>query len=1494
MGLQIKATVGSQQYILYPIEEIPLRIDISTIDNGEIGEVFGDLSQPIQFAGNEDNNLFFQHAFDFGFQDIPGSRTGVPVVVEDEQETLFVGRLLLDSWDAETKTYECTITTGVITLADSLEGQTLADDSAWDLPSINHNMSTIIANQSDQNAQVVFPLVDYGADSDGRPRIPVEEARLTADLNNGSVNNVRVNTLANDAYFNQTQQWQNFWVNNGQLTSIINIVEPTEWHGDISVGDNFQGNISSFSTPLRAEQFCAGVTLRTLVDAIFRQAGATYSAEDSNGNNIFDTMLGDVIALPKTFEGLGQNLEPDLTNAVDIRITNPSGRQDLNPQQSPGTTTYNAPILTPGSSRAFSQGRTPSLPHGSSIATNIASEVDAGNNFSNGVYVAPLPGTYEFEFSLDVSNITTDFRTGSQNVRLAPKWYVNGRQEMIGEVYRITRDNTAEFSVRSTFSYNLNEGDTVWVEWQELTQKGNRDCNGEISNIRFRTSRLPLILSGQPVSFSSIWEDQMTLDALTGIVQKFNLVIVSDKDRVNHYNIFQYYDWILAGNRVDWSDRVQSKSFSPLLSDQEKEIVFSDADGGYHLAQQWLDSGNEYPLGSQVFNSDPDDLSNGSRTIGGYFTPVAEAGVAIVGEGTPTINQGDGIPHIYELDNNGQRQSINAGVLIGYHANASLADTIYIQNDDGSISASDQPEFRTIHSVNQEGNRTLWWSDRGGAQGTYNTYWREYINHLYGLNNQKLTAEILLRPSEFKTLNINDTIHIDGVDYLINRINGFNLSSSDIVTVELISFRNNFTNVFTEPRNRYLQPVDPDLRTFALGINVIGYDGSVVDGIQFDVPVVQQDMFTHTVIGEHSSTSETGSSDTETINFKIRPMDGFEISASNFQSNQATIDGVSGVTFTDDGDDGVDVSVTLTIQNGNVYRLLTIEGEVDRELPGNTDFNLTWNLSSSLTAANVTLQDLGDGRGQIDGVTNLQAVITPPDGQTLDESTFSVQSPLPAGVLGVTFVGFGNSILATARVRFQNVNTTATLNVTGDDPVQLPVGTQTSAVTIDITEMITNVTTISDLTFRGVVGTRDEILIPLYAADGFTLDHDNFSATLTDGTGSVPSFATMYDAIGGGENVQIPISVTWPQTDQTLNVQLNGSAQEIGAETVDLTVNFTGVPANTSLTETTETFTLNPGQSINYTNTLTPNQGYQLGETGLTLTETDPNNVISGLSSNQSKFGANISMTITAGTENRTASIAISGAGAEEEPYQHVINLTESLPNGKLNTTSMSSRFGETDTSVTYSITISPIMDNFSYPSGTTFTVTGGTASNYTYSGGSVTFRLTCALPTFSSTNPIGDVSQDISISAASTPTANVATLGDFSIDQVELARGGGAVTGVGFTANGRVQFSESGSGSSITSISWLAGFTPSYSDNGQTMGKVGHNGAVLSNNTGSNRTGWILMHPAGNTSIILDRVRITQLGADSVGSSNVSTIVVSSSAPTSGTPNSTITFVIP
>lgn len=69
---------------------------------------------------------------------------------------------------------------------------------------------------------------------------------------------------------------------------------------------------------------------------------------------------------------------------------------------------------------------------------------------------------------------------------------------------------------------------------------------------------------------------------------------------------------------------------------------------------------------------------------------------------------------------------------------------------------------------------------------SFNVFWANYINNIYRNPARKVTLNIKFEPIDLFQFRVNDLVFIDGQTYLINKINGFNLLKPASTEVELI------------------------------------------------------------------------------------------------------------------------------------------------------------------------------------------------------------------------------------------------------------------------------------------------------------------------------------------------------------------------------------------------------------------------------------------------------------------------------------------------------------------------------------------------------------------------------------------------------------------------------------------------------------------------------------------------------------------------------------
>ena len=1182
---------------LIPSDTQDILIDIASTDNQEVGTLLGDISQTFIIPPTEEHNQFFESALDVGGQIIPGTSTGIGMLLNDATDTLVNGTLTLEGWNESTG-YEVQINAGVVSLADALEGKDIADA---DWSALNHTYSVDTWRAMDiatTNPAYYYPLIDRGFDSEGRPRIP-DDIRLS----NSSVT-VQPASLGSytDNYGNQVEGFND---SQGRLSfrydSNIHssrLVGPSPYFGEVSTGPVHQGFITHPSTPLRIDQLSPAFQLKQVLNRIFELAGGTY--EDS-----FMDMLDDVYVLPTLQDGLGIAIAPEEqpTNgfrALQSTITFPV---DIERQVN---TNDNAVAYR------FGGDNTNGNTLGTQSFTFPASRPTYFN--SDGEFVATQDGSYEFNFSGALSSIeewgNRQFPTSANILRyravirkvLATQVIAAGDTIATHAFTEIRDDDGNDNQTFDlTGSANLTEGDRIVAQIEVTRRRAPlaQTINATLTDCIFRTVRTPLIWEGQTVNAASQWNDEKAIDILLAIQQKFNLVITPDKTRRNHYFVDQKFDWVsknVDDNRPrlrDWSERIDESSmvYAPLIPEQHKTINFTDAESDDVLATRLLDTSNELAYGALVFNAGDESLADGDSTIGEYFAPTIVASMSTAGEviKSSLANQANGIPHLYELEDDGA-STIAAGIRIGYRKTIDLPSVIYYgKGMDDAVVALDGTT-NTFSNVDDSLEDDLNYSNTGSyslstTTSAYNKYWKQEIDWLYDAGNVKLTADVLYQPHEYTDIRLNDTITIQGSNYLAVNIDGFNLSNEALASTQFITYQDNFNTVFTVRESRFATEPQ-DVRTNTVGIEVIARQdttGNNVLDTTLDNALVQDEFNIVEVLAINEVRPSV---------FNIQVGSRFDVAASDITDNSSTLTGIT-TSYDDASNGGIDVTVTITGSASNIYQLLQITAEVT---PRATDaIVVTLNIeedSTGITNGRVsTPQLIRSGRPG-------ETVVFNPFFAPVNTSSVNYELNFPLNDNSATISGlstsyedFALSVIGVYTYRIPDNQTSAVeldVEVNGTSTA-LPSSVSVSTLRLEFSESPsrTNVS-IRDrvLVIPGIASTQIELDVAIDAAFGFEITSDEFFFTPRTGTnGAAFARETGVNQIQqSAATVLIPSMATLPTTGtSTISVPVTmGEPEIVGTPRVSrvVTYNATGTQSHFTLSDAADTFVGSPDDAL--------------------------------------------------------------------------------------------------------------------------------------------------------------------------------------------------------------------------------------------------------------------------------------------------------------------------
>lgn len=721
---------------------IPLRLNVSALEVANVGEIFGVGSQTFTLPGNKTNNRFFNHAYDIGVNDVPGFYNSITGYIIYNGETVLRGQFyLLDVTRDEEGyvSYDCQITDDVVQLKDNLANQFIAQA---DWSEYSHTISSASILESwDGNllsGSVFYPVAEYG-DED-------EDLSLSR----------------------------------------------------IGFSDGGAGNyFDKVSTPLLPQQLIPAIRVRDVLDTIINQVGFR-----ATGSFFESEQFQNIYLLPKSKEGVGFTAQSGSTAIAKVLADQTSFSVSESIQ---------GPIA---------------LPYSLCSLPGLLTCYDPLNAFSNNHYNMADIGRYEFQ--VDYSFFKPQFFTAAEpEVELKFMLMVGTYSILSGTVLdsqtikigkRIDTFRSIGFPYEVKLGaefYNTTPNQDVWVQVQGINPSSTWATETVIPAVEgqyFKCILAPTSYEGSTVDMSLQFpSDLRSIDVVSGILQQFNLVMLPDYNSENVIEVSTFDDWMLSGSNIDWTDKFESAeriSITHTVDDVEREIIYTNANDNDRFSKITIENepGDQYGTLRVLANN---NISQGRRTVKNNFAPVILAGPIISGsvdeEGDPTfnvdLNSRFAVPHLYKLDNN-RLTSFKFKPRIGYRVENTMPSGSSFFFGESGTATEITGSYVTLGNVEHLPVTASFTKDLlfnntytpfaspalglNNGKSNYENYWKLLTESLYWDGSRKVTMDIKFKPQEYKDLRLNDHIFIKDQQYRINKISGFNLTDSDVVTVELL------------------------------------------------------------------------------------------------------------------------------------------------------------------------------------------------------------------------------------------------------------------------------------------------------------------------------------------------------------------------------------------------------------------------------------------------------------------------------------------------------------------------------------------------------------------------------------------------------------------------------------------------------------------------------------------------------------------------------------
>ena len=347
---------------------------------------------------------------------------------------------------------------------------------------------------------------------------------------------------------------------------------------------------------------------------------------------------------------------------------------------------------------------------------------------------------------------------------------------------------------------------------------------------------------GDQVDFSVVVDHLIKqIDVLSSIAKKFNLVFVPDPDVKNQIIIEPFSYYIGTGDVWDWTDKLSfDKGFTvePALNYIESSLLMTDKEDGDYGNQQFKILQNR--IYGQLNQNNPTDFKSQEKKIETIFSPqilrqwdtddqpnnggiLIPLGINYAGSSNTSASgdsevtnwnysgvktkpklmwylQGANVLNDYTPTGTSYNATYSAttyNVWIGFSNGSS-----YLYQENVPIISHTMPiGMSDKYKINNDSACLLFNSEQPTNVDvpTYNVYtdndayglfYSNRVDNLYNANTRFINGNFYLKLNEYKNLKPNDLIKINDQYFIWNKINGYNLTDTELTQVELVQINN--------------------------------------------------------------------------------------------------------------------------------------------------------------------------------------------------------------------------------------------------------------------------------------------------------------------------------------------------------------------------------------------------------------------------------------------------------------------------------------------------------------------------------------------------------------------------------------------------------------------------------------------------------------------------------------------------------------------------------
>ena len=449
------------------------------------------------------------------------------------------------------------------------------------------------------------------------------------------------------------------------------------------------------------------------------------------------------------------------------------------------------------------------------ILNTPTEDLDNNGNFdpSTNIYSPPFGGVYQVTIRATLNGQAGDMGTSSparfglylktgSNTYLLITYAGNEFNIGAGTTQTITSgfDTSVPISLANGSQIQLSSASNIVVRL--ITETNTAYPVGDNIQITDASIQVDLIganETGAQISINQLFGNLKALDFFTSVIRKFNLTVIPDPTNSKHVFIEPYDDFMNASSGVkDWSKKIdftKDVQIIPPTKISGRNALFKDTPSDDYVYQSIARS-RRFTYGEYDYN------------IGNEFSETTNNFTTVF---SPTINypiQDAGIysSPIITTDEDGYKNV--GGIRLSFYHGTDTVDNglkYALYYDDGSNSGDYKhnltvaPYFSAFSEKDFQNSNTVFtinWGCTLSEQlglweqipllGCAHKFWLSYIRTNFDKNARMLVAYMRLTPSDIQDFKFNDVIHINGDDYIVNSIKGYNINSATICKVELL------------------------------------------------------------------------------------------------------------------------------------------------------------------------------------------------------------------------------------------------------------------------------------------------------------------------------------------------------------------------------------------------------------------------------------------------------------------------------------------------------------------------------------------------------------------------------------------------------------------------------------------------------------------------------------------------------------------------------------